>query len=444
MSEPGCKKVLILTYYWPPGGGAGVQRWLKFTKYMREFNYEPVIYTAENPEYPSIDESLLKDVPDNLTVLKTRVWEPYKLYKWFTFQKKGHKINIAFLNEQKKQGLTEKLAVWIRGNLFIPDARKYWIQPSVRYLSRYISENPVDLIVSTGTPHSLHLIALKISNKLRIPWVADFRDPWTKIYYQQSLMIGRLASRKHQKLEQRVLQNANAVTVVSQEMKRQFEEMGTPDVRVIPNGFDHEDFTDPAEDQTSMVPDQHFSITHIGTLFPLRNPVKLWKVLSELVRENKDLAKDLIINLVGAMDYAVSKSIDETNLGNWVNRTGNVPYQEAIRLMRRSRLLLLLIINTPDAGAILTGKLFEYMKTGRPIFAVGPTDGAVAHALDETRTGHIVDFDDHVSMKRQIMEYYNLYREDKLTVTPHNIERYSRKNLTGEMTDLFNEILQTK
>ena len=134
MSEPGPKKVLILTYYWPPGGGAGVQRWLKFTKYMREFKYEPVIYTAENPEYPSIDESLTKDIPDNLTVLKTRVWEPYKLYKWFTFQKKGHKVNPAFLNEKKKQGLTEKIAIWIRGNLFIPDARRFWIKPSVRYL----------------------------------------------------------------------------------------------------------------------------------------------------------------------------------------------------------------------------------------------------------------------------------------------------------------------
>ena len=444
MSETGLTKVLILTYYWPPGGGAGVQRWLKFTKYMREFNYEPVIYTAENPEYPSIDESLFKDVPDKLTVLKTRVWEPYKLYKWFTFQKKGHKINTAFLNEKKKQGFTEKIAVWIRGNLFIPDARRFWIKPSVRYLTRYISENPVDLIVSTGTPHSLHLIALKISKKLHIPWVADFRDPWTKVYYQQSLMVGRLASLKHQKLEQSVLQNAHAVTVVSQDMKRQFEDMGAPNVRLIPNGFDHEDFTDPGGDQTPIVPDQHFSITHIGTLFPLRNPVSLWKALSELVHENADLAKDLKINLVGAMDYAVSESIDEANLGNWVNKTGNVPFQEAVGLMKRSRLLLLLIINTPEARGILTGKLFEYMNARRPILAIGPTDGEVGHVLKVTQTGHIVEYHDHKAMKKQILDYYVHYRQGTLKVTPTDIEKYSRKNLTGEMTDLFNEILQVK
>jgi glycosyltransferase involved in cell wall biosynthesis len=444
MSEPGLKKVLILTYYWPPCGGAGVQRWLKFTKYMREFKYEPVIYTAENPEYPSIDESLERDVPDNLTVLKTRVWEPYKLYKWFTFQKKGHKVNTAFLNEKKKQGLTEKIAIWIRGNLFIPDARRFWIKPSVRYLIHYLSENPVDLIVSTGTPHSLHLIALKITKKLKIPWVADFRDPWTKIYYQQSLMVGRLASRKHQKLEQSVLQNAHAVTVVSQDMKRQFEEMGAPDIRLIPNGFDHEDFIDPVVEKTPIVPDQHFSITHVGTLFPLRNPVNLWKALSELVGEHKDLAKDLKINLAGAMDYAVSKSIDEANLVDWVNKMGNIPFQEAISLMKHSRVLLLLIINKPEARGILTGKLFEYMNAGRPILAIGPTDGEVGHVLKDTLTGHIVGYHDKEAIKKQILDYYILYREGKLEVTPTNIEKYSRKNLTAEMTDLFNEILQVK
>lgn len=444
MSEPGLKRVLILTYYWPPGGGAGVQRWLKFTKYMREYKYEPVIYTAKNPEYPSLDESLYKDLPDNLTVLKTRVWEPYTFYRWFTFQKKGHKVNTAFLNEKKKRGLTEKAAIWIRGNLFIPDARRCWIKPSVKYLTRYLSKNPVDLIVSTGPPHSLHLMALKISKRLRIPWVADFRDPWTKIYYQPSLMVGRLAGRKHQQLEQSVLQNANAVTVVSQGMKSQFEEMGATDVRVIPNGFDDEDFALPSGDQTPVVQDRHFSVTHIGTLFSLRNPINLWKALSELLNEHKDMAKDLTVNLAGAIDYTVSNSIDEANLGKRVNRLGNVPFQEAISLMKRSRILLLLITNTPEAGGILTGKLFEYMNAGRPILALGPIDGEVGQVLQATRTGHIVEYHDKEAIKKQILEYYIQYREGNLKVTPTNIEKYSRKNLTAEMTNLFSEILRVK
>jgi glycosyltransferase involved in cell wall biosynthesis len=220
--------------------------------------------------------------------------------------------------------------------------------------------------------------------------------------------------------------------------------MGAPNIRVIPNGFDLEDFTDPGDEQTSMVLDQHFSITHIGTLFPLRNPVNLWKALSELVHENEELAKDLKINLAGAMDYAVSKSIDEVNLGNWVNKTGNVPFQEAIGLMKRSQLLLLLIINTLEARGILTGKLFEYMNARRPILAIGPTDGEVGHVLKETLTGHIVEYHDQEAMKKRILEYYDLYRKGNLTVTPKNIEKYSRKNLTGEMTDLFNEILHAK
>jgi glycosyltransferase involved in cell wall biosynthesis len=255
-------------------------------------------------------------------------------------------------------------------------------------------------------------------------------------------MVGRRASRKHQKLEQSVLENAQAVTVVSQDMKRQFEEMGARDVRVIPNGFDPEDFTGPGADQPPVDPDQHFSITHIGTLFPLRNPVNLWKALSELVHENKDLAEDLTINLAGAMDYSVSRSIEEAGLGDRVNIMGNVPFQEAISLMKQSRLLLLLIINTPEARGILTGKLFEYMNAGRPILAIGPADGEVAHVLEETKTGHIVEYDDQKAMKRQILDYYIRYREGNLKVTPTNIEKYSRRNLTAEMTDLFNEILQ--
>ena len=444
MSDPGRKKVLILTYYWPPGGGAGVQRWLKFTKYMRGYDFEPIIYTAADPEYPSFDESLYKDIPKDLIILKTKVWEPYKLYKWFTFQKRGHKVNTAFLNEKKKQGVTEKIAIWIRGNLFIPDSRKFWIKPSVRYLSRYLKDNSVDLIVSTGTPHSMHLIALRISKKLDLPWVADFRDPWTKIYYQESLMVGKHASRKHQKLEQSVLHNASVVTVVSQGMKAQFEEMGASNIRVIPNGFDHEDFSVAGQDQAEASNlDQNFSLTHIGTIFPLRNPELLWKVLSELVHENDNLAKDLKINLVGAIDYSVAKSIEDANLGKWVQKFGNVPYQEAIEIMKRSQLLLLLIINTPDSKGILTGKLFEYMSSGRPILAIGPPEGEVGQALKDTGTGKIIDFKDYEATKRQILDYYSLYREGKLTISPNSIERYSRKNLTGEMTELFNKILKT-
>src|SRR4051812_47618816 len=173
-------KVLILTYYWPPSGGAGVQRWLKFVKYMRDFGWEPVVYTVKNGEMPVIDESLQKDVPAKLTVLKTSIWEPYSIYKQFIGRKKDDKINASFLNENKKAGITDKISIWIRGNFFIPDARKFWIKPSIKYLSSYIAQNKIDYVISSGPPHSMHLIAAGLKSKFpHVKWVADFRDPWT-------------------------------------------------------------------------------------------------------------------------------------------------------------------------------------------------------------------------------------------------------------------------
>ncbi|MBE9481851.1 MAG: glycosyl transferase family 1, partial [Bacteroidetes bacterium] len=173
------KKVLIITYYWPPSGGAGVQRWLKFVKYLREFGWEPIVYTPENPEAPDIDNSLEKDIPDNLTVIKRKIWEPYTAYKKFIGQEKEQKINAGFLSENKKPKLSENISVWIRGNFFIPDARKFWIKPSVKFLTNYLKNNPVDAMISSGPPHSMHMIALGLKQRLGIPWLADFRDPWT-------------------------------------------------------------------------------------------------------------------------------------------------------------------------------------------------------------------------------------------------------------------------
>ena len=445
MSAPADRKVLIITYYWPPGGGAGVQRWLKFTKYMRDYGYEPVIYTAENPEYPTVDESLSADVPEHLTILKTRVWEPYQLYKWFTFQKKGHRINAGFLNKDKKKGLVERISVWIRGNLFIPDARRFWIKPSIRYLARYLKQHPVSLLVSTGPPHSMHLIACSVAEKMRIPWLADFRDPWTKIDFYQDLMLGYRADRKHHRLERKVLQSANAVSVVSNEMKSQFEEMGARNISVIPNGFDPDDFEAPGEKkQTGSLTDQKFSLTHIGTIVPSRNPYSLWQVLSELVKENQDMANDLLVRLVGAADFSVHRSVEETNLGSWVQISDYVPHQEAVGLLKKSQVLLLLINDTPNAKGILTGKFFEYMNAGRPILAIGPKDGEADHILQETGTGQLIDFKDRDELKKIILDYYHKYQQEQLEVRSQNIHKYSRKSLTGRMTELFTKLLSDR
>ena len=261
------KKVLVITYYWPPSGGAGVQRWLKFVKYLNEFGWEPIIYTPENPEVPAIDNSLIKDVPEGLLVLKTKVWEPYSAYKRFVGRKKNDSIKAGFLSEKKNPSFTEKIAVYVRGNYFIPDARKYWIKPSIKYLLEYLKDNPVDVMVSTGPPHSMHMIALGIKEKLNIPWLADFRDPWTNIDFYDKLMLSSSADKKHKRMEQQVLKTADQLVTVSWNWAKDFEDLGAGKTEVITNGFDPEDFENNKENSS-----EKFEIIHIGSMNKDRNP----------------------------------------------------------------------------------------------------------------------------------------------------------------------------
>jgi glycosyltransferase involved in cell wall biosynthesis len=287
----------------------------------------------------------------------------------------------------------------------------------------------------------MHLIGLGVSRRTNIPWIADFRDPWTKIDFYEELMLTRWADRKHHRQELSVLQNARFVTVNSHDMKRRFDEMGMENIRVIPNGFDPDDFDDRDEsgEPEANDLDENFSLTHIGTIVPSRNPETLWKVLSDLVLNHPDFSKHLEIKLIGSCDFSVYKSIRETQLEKWVKFIDYLPHKEAIRSLKKSQVLLLFLNNTAFAKGVQPGKLFEYMCADRPILTVGPPEGETAYFLNETRTGHIVDFDDAEGIKKQILEYYNLYREGKLYTNPLNLNRYSRKTLAGEMAELLNQ-----
>ncbi len=434
------KKVLILTYYWPPGGGAGVQRWLKFVKYLRDFGWEPIVYTAHNGEMPVIDNSLEKDIPKNLTVLKTPIWEPYSIYKTFIGRKKSDKINSSFLSENKKSGLTEKLSVWVRGNFFIPDARKFWIKPSVNFLSNYINENKIDYVISTGPPHSMHLIALGLKQKFpNLKWVADFRDPWTNIDFYEKLMLSKSADNKHHKQEISVLQNADIVLSVGRTMSDEFVDMykeaGGKNInkfKVITNGFDAEDVK-----QGEIKKDSKFSIAHIGTLVKDRNPQVLWKVLNKLVNENSDFEKQLEIKLVGKIDIYVKEQLEVFGLTKYVNKIDYLPHDEVILEQQKSKVLLLLVNNTKNAKGILTGKFFEYMAANSPVLAIGPADGDLAKIMKDTGVGLISDFNDEVNLKQNILNLYNGQSENRNQLA---IDAYSRKSLTKDLADCLNSI----
>ena len=434
------QKVLILTYYWPPSGGAGVQRWLKFVKYMRDFGFEPVVYTVENGEIPVIDDSLQKDIPEGVKILKSKIWEPYDIYKKIIGRKKSDKINASFLSENKKPGLTEKLSIWIRGNFFIPDARKFWIKPSVNYLNAYLKNTKIDYIISSGPPHSMHMIALGLKKQNpKLKWLADFRDPWTNIDFYEKLRLTRLADKKHHTLELNVLQNANIVLSVGETMNNEFQEIykknGGIDFekfKVITNGFDDEDLKSDAISK-----DRKFSIAHIGTLVKDRNPNVLWKVLQKICNENENFKASLEIKLVGKIDVYVKEAIEKYGLNAYVKKIDYLPHDKVIEEQQRSRVLLLLVNNTKNAKGILTGKIFEYMSARVPVLAIGPTDGDLAQIINETRTGLISDFDDEITLERNILD---LFFGKCIDVDIKEVNKYSRKNLTKELCEILNKL----
>lgn len=434
------KKVLILTYYWPPSGGAGVQRWLKFVKYLCDFNYEPVVYTVLNGEMPVIDKSLEKDIPAGITVLKTPIWEPYGVYKKFIGRKKDDKINASFLNETKKTGFTQKVSVWIRGNFFIPDARKYWINPSIKYLCDYIEKNNINYIISSGPPHSMHLIALGLKKQIpKLKWAADFRDPWTNIDFYEKLMLTKWADKKHHKQELSVITNANCVLSIGQTMSDEFVEIykkaGGKDeskFKVIPNGYDDEDIK-----TNAITKDEKFSIAHIGTLVKDRNPDLLWKVLNSLVKENTEFEKQLQIKLVGKIDIYVKEQIEKFGLTKYVYKIDYLPHDEVIIEQQKSKVLLLLVNNTKNAKGILTGKFFEYMIANVPVLAIGPKDGDLAKIINETGVGLISDFNDEIALEKNILALFNNERNIRNETA---IANYSRKNLTKKLAEVLNNL----
>jgi hypothetical protein len=429
------KKVLIITYYWPPSGGAGVQRWLKFTKYLRSFGWEPVIYTAEGGEMPSVDESLLKDIPEGITVIKKPIWEPYSIYKKFIGAKSSDKINTGFLSEKAKPGIQEKLSVWVRGNFFIPDARRFWIKPSVKFLTKYLQENKIDAMVSTGPPHSMHLIALGVKKKLNIPWLADFRDPWTKIDFYDKLMLTPYADELHKKQEKEVIATADKVVTVSRHWAEDFKELGAPAVDVITNGFDEADFDFPA-------PELHkeFSLSHIGSLNKDRNPLELWNAIKELCEEIPGFSDDLKIKFAGKTDHSVFEALKERNLLQKAEKIDYMPHEEVVKFSAASQVLLLLLNNTPNVLGIIPGKIFEYLAAKRPVLCIGPKEGDSAEIIEITGAGKIAGFTEKETMKEVIRSYYQKYKEVSLNIASSGFEKYSRKNLTGEMAALLNQI----
>ena len=358
-------RVLIITYYWPPAGGPGVQRWLYFASYMGEFGVEPVVYIPENPHYPLRDPGLQEQVPADLRILRKRIWEPYRMAGWVS-KSRTREISSGILN-RAEPSRSEKLLRWIRGNFFVPDARKFWVKPSVRFLEKILEQEGIGTIITTGPPHSMHLIGLRLKEKMGIRWIADFRDPWTTIGYHDALFPGSIAQKKHRALESRVLRNADAVITTSQQTREAFLPLTTAPIHVITNGY-----------ATSLAPKDQpegpFRISHIGSLLSGRNPGALWAALKNLVGSREGFRDDLEIELTGLVSEEVLQSIERHGLQSSLKRIPYLPHIQALERQRKAQVLLLIEIDSPDTSGIIPGKLFEYMAASRPVLAIGPPD----------------------------------------------------------------------
>ncbi|MBL7965020.1 MAG: glycosyltransferase family 4 protein [Flavobacteriales bacterium] len=422
------KRVLLITYYWPPNGGAPVQRWLKFARFLPALGWQPVVYTPSNPDLVMEDPGLAAEVPHEAEVIRTPIREPYGLYRALT-GRRGQKVHAGFLNEgRRRESMLDKLAVFLRGNLFIPDARVGWVRPSVRFLLNYLRENPVDAIVSTGPPHSMHLIARALKRHTGLPWLADFRDPWTNIDFYHQLRLTRWADRRHRALERGVLHEADATVAVGWTLAEELRVLGARRVEVITNGFDRADLPEPPAPV-----DETFSLVHVGSMNAARDVPLVWNGLAELVRADEEVARRLVIRFVGAVDHQVLQSIEQAGLAKHVERIGTVDHARAMCEIQRARVLLLSLNDAPNAKGILTSKLFEYLATGRPILAVGPADGDAARVL--RGTGHLLlDRNDHVPLDRlkQLLS-------QTVSVTSE-LGMYDRRELTSSLADLLEQL----
>jgi glycosyltransferase involved in cell wall biosynthesis len=426
------KRLLIITYYWPPSGGAGVQRWLKFTKYLPEFGWEPVILTVD-PDYASyaqIDKTLNNDIAPNTKVFRTKTFELYSIYR---FLSKKKEIPYGGGSNEDSKSLFNKFARFVRGNFFIPDPRRGWKRYAVKKALEIISEFNITDIITTGPPHSTHLIGLELKKRLNIRWVADFRDPWTDIYYYKEFAHTRLVQRIDKRLEKRVLENADNVITVSNDLERILmskieNPLGINKFHVIHNGYDESDFNGIKSTRT----DKSFTITYTGTISDTYDMSGFIQALTKVCKYHSD---KIVMQFVGNVPDNIISIMTDLGLKKNLKITGYIPHSESINRLINSNLLLLVIPKVKNNKGIITGKLFEYLASLKPILCIAPEDGDAASIIKECNAGKTVEYSKVNEMKEYIMSTVN----KKDYSYNSGLDNYSRKNLTHKLTRILEE-----
>ena len=430
------KKVLIITYHWPPSGGITVLRCLKFVKYLREFGWEPIVFTAENASYQFLDYKNEKDIPEGIEIHKIPIFEPINIFKKISGRSKNQPIQNITSNSAKKKSVSDVFSMWVRGNFFIPDARAKWIKPSVKYLENYLKNNPVDAILTDGPPHTNTVIGMQLAQKFNIPWLADFQDPWTQVDYYSQLYIGKRADRQHRALEQEVFKTAAKITIASPTWITELEVIGAKNVDVIYYGYDEDDFKNyhPKESKD-------FTFFHGGLLGEDRNPEFFFSALRKLIDEEAGIASIVKIKLAGEVDYAVRESLKKYGLIEITEFMGMIPREDVLKEYETSSMLLLPINKAANAKGRIPGKLFEMLRSGKPILVLGPNDGDVKGIVESKQRGLSFEYDDEMGIYRYLKNAVIISQVDNYNEN-QTVEEFSNRVITGKLGGYLDGIIK--
>lgn len=423
-------KVLIITYYWPPSGGSGVQRWLKFVKYLPQFGWQPYVFTPENPSFDTKDESLLKDVPPEAEVLHFPIWEPYTLFNKLSGGKSG---NMNANSAPKADTLFTKISIWIRGNLFIPDPRVFWVRPSVNFLDDFLREQKIRTIITTGPPHSVHLIGLRLKKKNpSLKWIADFRDPWSEWGFLDTIKVGALARSLHKRLERKVLHAADRVTTITPFYVRHFQHLGDRPVTLLTNGYDTEDF-----EGFELKRPEKFVIRHVGVVNDKCNPRPFMEAVETLCKKEPAVREVIQVDFLGQVNETFQSYVKQSPLLKSITSfSPPVPHKQVIRLYEQSAVLLLILTGYKDAEGYMPGKLFEYSATGLPIVGIGPTEGDAANFFKESNTGIMIASEDSSGIQEVLTRHFINWQASLFS--PSQVSTaYSRKAMAEKLTQLL-------
>ncbi len=429
------KKVLIIAYYWPPSGGSGVQRWLKFVKYLPQFGWKPYVFTPENPSVVIKDESLLKDVPAEAEIIRFPIWEPYEVFgrlsKIFSGSKKTA-TQTDFVNT-KQSSLFSRISIWVRGNLLIPDPRKFWVNPSVKFLKEYLKKNQIDTIITTGPPHSMHLIGYKLKkSNPELKWIVDMRDPWSEWGFLDSIQASKLSKAKHRRLERKMLTTADEVITITPFYVRQFERLSGRKVNLVTNGFDEDDFKNFALQKS-----ETFNVRHIGIVNEKCDPRPFMNAIDELCREKDEIKGSIKVEFVGQVNPAFKEFVTSNDLLNSITKfTPTVPHKSLMDIYSTSALLVLILTGYKDAEGYMPGKLFEYLATGLPVLGVGPVNGDAQHLLKTSGAGEMISETNPDQIKKNLESSFHAWKNNASRATGSN-HQYSRKSLAGVLAQLL-------